>query len=573
MMSIFKKLTAIAMVCCMVLSMAACGNNATQSSSEDKTSSTAVSISSSSSANEVEEETYFNKEGYPICDEQITVTLAGNSGSKVYDWNNNHLVGWVAENLGIKLDCTPYPKDAWESQRTLLLAGDELPDIVVNYGITMNEANKYGKDGYFLPLDEYLEYMPNFKKYLEEYPEYEKILTADDGHIYGLSQLTLSPTSLIKRVFISNKWLENVGKEVPTNVDELYEVLVAFKEQDANGNGDATDEIPVSGGFQNHIMFMHYFGLNTNDMTYSPIVGEDGKVFLGQATENYKAMLKFVNKLHEEGLLDKDALVQTSDEFNAKCVDDRIGMYATGSAPYVHAKKDTKWDGNFTWIGGLTSDYQEEKVVPMDNVTSLSVKLAVNADTEYPEAICRLIDHFYTDEGILQGSKGVEGKTYVFSVGQEDPETGEILFPGYRLATGLKLEGYASAEETRYTVGTINNGFNLIGAFKASTAEAITLLSDEELAKTDLYYGWANQVERGRRKLKEVSVFPTLVYTDEENDRRVTLMTDIKMYIQQAYGQFVTGELDVDKDWDAYIKTLESIGMKELMEIEQAAYD
>ena len=31
----------------------------------------------------------------------------------------------------------------------------------------------------------------------------------------------------------------------PTTIDEYYEVLKAFKEQDANGNGDPDDEIPL----------------------------------------------------------------------------------------------------------------------------------------------------------------------------------------------------------------------------------------------------------------------------------------------------------------------------------------
>ena len=44
--------------------------------------------------------------------------------------------------------------------------------------------------------------------------------------------------------------MKNVGLETPATIDELYEVLVAFKEQDANGNGDPNDEIPWSGGWE-----------------------------------------------------------------------------------------------------------------------------------------------------------------------------------------------------------------------------------------------------------------------------------------------------------------------------------
>ena len=42
----------------------------------------------------------------------------------------------------------------------------------------------------------------------------------------------------------NKEWLDNVGMEAPTNIDEFYEVMKAFRDQDANGNGDASDEIP-----------------------------------------------------------------------------------------------------------------------------------------------------------------------------------------------------------------------------------------------------------------------------------------------------------------------------------------
>lgn len=44
--------------------------------------------------------------------------------------------------------------------------------------------------------------------------------------------------------YINTKWLENLGLEMPTTLEEPHSVLVAFKEQDANGNGDPTTKSP-----------------------------------------------------------------------------------------------------------------------------------------------------------------------------------------------------------------------------------------------------------------------------------------------------------------------------------------
>ena len=67
-----------------------------------------------------------------------------------------------------------------------------------------------------------------------------------DGTIYTLPQVNSgAELRVARKLFINKKWLENVNMEVPTTTEELYQLLKAFKEQDANGNGDPNDEIPL----------------------------------------------------------------------------------------------------------------------------------------------------------------------------------------------------------------------------------------------------------------------------------------------------------------------------------------
>lgn len=62
-------------------------------------------------------------------------------------------------------------------------------------------------------------------------------------------------------------------------------------------------------------------------------------------------------------------------------------------------------------------------------------------------------------------------------------------------------------------------------------------------------------------------------YTAEEVKERGAMQKDITIYLKQARAQFITGELDLDKDWDTYVKSLEQMNLGRLLEIEQAAYD
>lgn len=74
------------------------------------------------------------------------------------------------------------------------------------------------------------------------------MLTYPDGNIYSFmsSVYTQHKSWTIGVQFINKDWLDRVGKDIPTNLDEYYEVLKAFKEMDANGNGDPNDEIPLA---------------------------------------------------------------------------------------------------------------------------------------------------------------------------------------------------------------------------------------------------------------------------------------------------------------------------------------
>ena len=66
-----------------------------------------------------------------------------------------------------------------------------------------------------------------------------------DGHIDGLPQrMPLRPTSN-DTLGINKTWLDKLGLEVTETLDDFYDVCMAFKTQDPNGNGIA-DEIPFN---------------------------------------------------------------------------------------------------------------------------------------------------------------------------------------------------------------------------------------------------------------------------------------------------------------------------------------
>ena len=517
-----------------------------------------------------EEGSYYNTEGYPICDEVIEVTLAGSMPSGLEDWTSVVMMENFKNDLGINITCEFYNSADWQTQLTLMVASDELPDLLASANMNVMDANEWGAEGYLVNFNEYRDLTPNMNKYLEQYPEAEAYMTAPDGGIYGISKISLDETDRFSRTFINKKWLANVGMEVPKTMDELYEVLKAFKEQDANGNGDAGDEIPflyASGYEAVERVLMSAYGIHASEVNYILQADENGKVYLANTTDAYKEYMKWMARAFSEGLIEQEAFVIDSTTISDRASKDLYGFYGCGSAPYVVAVTDISYDAeNFVGIAALTSELNETPTVGLSTVVSSTYRAAISDSSPYKEALVRMIDYMYTDEGELAGTFGKAGQTF-------DWEHNDILdvdVPKMRV-----FDDCASGEETRYKHATLNGGLDLI---EWNNDRRALFTADLEAVKSDEImneYGWAALVAVAYREsgAETVNCFPLLSYTSEEANERATLKADLENYLKQAKAQFITGEIDVEEGWDNFVNTVNGMGLERLIEIEQAAYD
>jgi len=130
-----------------------------------------------------------------------------------------------------------------------------------------------------------------------------------DGHYYGIP--ILAPMSTIDRcVAMRGDILTKLGKGVPTNVDEFYEVLKAVK--------DNTDLIPLVFTPAEVIEVIGSgFGLSTDFKLV------DGKIVARIMQPEFLDYLVFMNKLYNEGLIDSEMPVTKSETHQEKFVSGR----------------------------------------------------------------------------------------------------------------------------------------------------------------------------------------------------------------------------------------------------------
>lgn len=175
----------------------------------------------------------------PVLTIHIAKQLDENTGryAEGEDINKNPMVDLAVEKLGIKMETTLLGGDAgnYDTKLRLALTGsEELPDIFPVYGTQM--IADMIESGRVRAIDEDIEkYMPaRLKEIYDQYPESFYPVTKD-GKVYGIA---CSPSLTEGQVMIIRQdWLDNLGLQAPTNLDEFEEVIKAFTEDDPDGNG------------------------------------------------------------------------------------------------------------------------------------------------------------------------------------------------------------------------------------------------------------------------------------------------------------------------------------------------
>ncbi len=226
----------LSMVALLVFLVAACAPQASAPSTEpaQDVASQAVAVSPAGE--------------FPIVSEKITIQAFLCPTNLVRDYADNEFTKWLEEKTNIHLEFDIPPMAEAQQKLNLMLASDDLPEVIIGCNIRLDQLQILAEQGLVLPLNGYIdEYGDEFKQVYETFPQVEGLITLLDGNVYGLPHINdCYHCSMSQKMWVYKPWLDKLGLETPTTTEEFYQMLKAFKEQDPNGNGKA-DEIPLSG--------------------------------------------------------------------------------------------------------------------------------------------------------------------------------------------------------------------------------------------------------------------------------------------------------------------------------------
>lgn len=572
-----KMLSLVLSLALLILAMAGCGSsNETGSSASDDKNESAVSGAEESSASEEDS----TSEG----SEDVTLTIGLMPSPLTTDYDDNYLTKLIEETTGINLEFFFFPSDGAEARQKfsmMVAGGDKLPDIVA-LGLSEVERYNYGSGGYFIPLNDYMEKdAVNWNNTMDTWAtaqQKENILRdahSFDGNIYAFPRFYCDPADATALYMSINKqWLDNLKLKVPTTTDELYTVLKAFKEQDANGNGDPNDEIPLIGhtGWQgsvttfllNSFTYFAYSG----DFGYQLNV-EDGQLSAPFVTEEFRDGMRFIRKLVEEGLLSDLSFSQSDQEIRSvlqapEDQDSLVGVVVGHPSPLFGT--DVPRVKEYVGIPSLKGPDGVEWA-PF-GYQSGSYDVFISSDCENPDAAFRLLDAISETELSLSvrfGEKDVnwryaEGESRYSGIGEEYKAVYEQNFNPDIPVPWTTENNTIWHDNVLNSLPPVLMGGNL----------AVPMPNEyQEYKLGELCYN----VFPKRYNLHPAEMPIKIIFDEQETDQINDIKTSIQTYVDESITRFALGDLDIEKDWDSYLSELESIGLAEYLEVSQAAYD
>lgn len=505
---------------------------------------------------------------------QTKFSIMGGISALSKGYEDNEILNQLQKDSGIEIDWNVM-SDSLSEQVNVRIAGGELPDAFMGVGFSNYDLTNYGSDGTFIDLTPYLtkEYMPNLSKILEENPDILSAITMSDGKVYGLpagekmgtagigAEDDYSIYTIPQFSMINKAWLDDLGLDVPTTLDELHEALTAFKENDMSakyyGNA-AGSTIPMSTGFDQWCwgqnIFYAGFGFTNwpNDVINDLVLNPDGKVEFVCASEKYRDALTYFHDWYSEGLMDQEMFSQSDTQLISKCSQGYVGV------------------SSWWYIEELMGDYAEDYVfLPIldgpegtHNVTvrtggaTNSGNLSITSACESPANLLKFFDKWYEPENVMQLQYGTIGTYFT----KQDTD-----------GVWQSITDAEAKEKFGKTAGELKGEYEVYGPKLILSDYYSTTFKMEDRAierLTDLNEFWMPYVDSA------VTYPVDCVYTEDELDTIDQYKADFENTVAEQEGLWLKEGGPSDSEWEGYVAKLkESCGMEELLEVYQAAYD
>lgn len=507
----------------------------------------------------------------PLTDETQTLRIVQVQNPAVENYETNTFTQWLEEQTNVHIEWQTAPVDEAEAVLTLRLSSGDYPDVIMDFNPTPSVIQLYGSQGIFLPLNDLIEqHAPVTRAHWEEYPAARTASTAPDGNIYSLPQINdCYHCNMSAKLWINQKWLETLGLELPQTTEQYAEVLRAFKNEDPNGNGDA-DEVPLSGSSLAWHGNPDEFFMNA--FIYHPgnrlrLINDGGQVVPIYAQEAWREGTRYLAGLFAEGLLSAEIFTNDRDQIRA------LGNGVDGTA--ILGSVPAGWYGEFTTYtageGGVWQAYTANP--PLEGPEGVRYSMhdtyqapivgtfIITDQCQNPELAMQWADYLARIEPTTRSIHGVKDTDWRWAY------EGEIGIDGDQ-GLWFTITNIAN-------VPTQNVHWSQDGPSYRSNDYRLSQVIDPEIRNVATE---AILYEQTMEKYKpyapaEPMNLPPLYFDEAQANQVATILPQLETYVDETFAQAVTGQIDIDAEWESYLANLEGIGLSTFVDLHQQVLD
>lgn len=532
------------------------------------------------------------KEGYDDKVLDVWVMRDGLASELENSWSYKYMT----EVLNVKMNITAFTSANRDELLSAAFGANELPDVIIGAQayLTANRLVTFGAlDGQLVDLAPYINetLMPNLYGIYEEEPGYRAAVTDSDGSIWSFGLITYDDRgSVMKREYLNYEWLEELNLEEPETIDDLLNVLRAFKKDDPSSYPlGATND-------SRSLTVLNALGyITTNNQGLAPCL-RDGKVVYPVADrELYGEYLKFWKTCWDEELIDPDFFAITNKEIGAQVSEDKIGFLTCGYA-YSYTKDYT----DYWCTGPLTSEYNETEQWPASPtaITCGGFVITSSCDEELIPLACRFADVLYNKHNynlFNMGPNTTAEADYMFgnegwSYEINDDGTISTIHHGYV----NHPDEYANLNEYLWRVNRIwyagtwgmhmydgsEDDLGFVYSLGLTDPSTVEDTSEFRLEQKDGKYpeGADHAIKASNYELMPYvtrDVYPNIAYYDTETTEKIAeLQIPVNQYALAEFAKFVTGERSLtEAELTKYFDEIDRLGASELLEIYEEYYE
>lgn len=558
------------------LIVGSCTQSAPTTTQGTQTTAVTSTTGSQTTANPSDLPAYLNLDSeFPIVKDgesvTITVTTVYNSslGGKTEDlwfWK------WCEKNMNIRFDVEQVMDSAAAERKSLLFASGNLRDLLLHMNLTTSDLVTYGQmEQKLMNLNDLMrpELAPNLLRVFDTFSELKASMSCPDGGMYTFPKIGLvNDPGGVMRLFINERWLEDLDLNMPKDLDSFYAVLQHFKEADPSATGRM---IPLGGNNANYnpsVYVLSALGFVTRGMLEQPAL-LNGQVAIPGGHERYTDYVTYMNKLYMEGLMDSNFYTLDKTQADAQMAEKRVGVMQC-PAPYLLLPQVEDFQA-YAAMPPAVSAYNNTPIWSAPNSFIVGT-IAMSSNASHPEATTRFVDWLFSQKGGVISWDGPQQ-------GSED-------------TLGLVEGWYFDENETMLTADVVNGKYDSVFAYiQAAIAPGVTtlgnrsdILNDKRVVGglaplSDTVYDITNGDHYYRKTVQEnimphaVSPFPNNLYFSEEDSIRLTdLGIVIKDFMDRETAKFITGARSLT-EIDKYFSDLNALGFAEYLEYYETAYN